>query len=128
MRSERQLPEGYWRQHDPEIVDHTIWFDRNVAGVELSVVARLKGPHVSNVQYRVRMKQPEGEYIDYMLKLEGFKELGELLIALHNFCRSPIFARESQSVDRLKQCLTAENITNWARLSELQRQKTNERP
>ena len=56
------------------------------AGYKLSVVARLKGPGVTNVQYKVRMENPRGDRIDYMLTLDGFKELGQLLVALHDFC------------------------------------------
>lgn len=108
---------------DSEILDHPVWNVCDTAGYKLSVVARLKGPGVSNVQYRIRMNDPKGEQIDYMLTLEGFKKLGELLIALHDFCRDPIFAREIQSVEKLKERLTAENITNWARLTELQSEK-----
>lgn len=107
-----------------EIVDHTVWHVRDRAGYELSVVARLKGPYVTNVQYKVRMKNPKGDHIDYMLTLDGFRELGELLIALHDFCKDPIFTKEVQSVEKLKECLTAENITNWAKLSKLQSEKT----
>jgi hypothetical protein len=109
---------------DFEIVDHTVWHVRDRAGYELSVVARLKGPHVINVLYKIRMANPKGDCMDYMLTLDGFKELGELLVALHDFCKDPIFTREVQSVEKLKECLTAENITNWAKLSKLQSEKT----
>jgi len=112
---------------DTEIVDHTVWRVQSRAGYELSVVARLKGPRVTNVQYKVRMASPKGDPVDYMLTLEGFKELGELLIALHDFCKDPIFTREVQSIERLKECLTAENITNWAKLSGFQSEKTKRR-
>jgi hypothetical protein len=73
------------------------------------------------------MASPKGDPVDYMLTLEGFKELGELLIALHDFCKDPIFTREVQSIERLKECLTAENITNWAKLSGFQSEKTKRR-
>jgi hypothetical protein len=104
-------------------VDHTVWHVQDRAGYELSVVARLKGPRVTNVQYKVRMVNPQGTQVDYMLTLDGFKELGELLIALHDFCRDPIFTKEVQSIKKLRECLTAENITNWARLSGFRSEK-----
>jgi len=69
-----------------EIVDHIVWHMQDRAGYKLSVVARLKGPGVTNVQYKVRMENPRGDRIDYMLTLDGFKELGQLLVALHDFC------------------------------------------
>jgi hypothetical protein len=109
---------------DSEVVDHKVWYARDRGGYELSVVARLKGPYVTNVQYKVRMENPKGDHVDYMLTLDGFKALGELLIALHDFCKDPIFTKEVQSIEKLKECLTAENITNWSKLSELQSEKT----
>jgi hypothetical protein len=97
------------------IVDHDVWCQRNKGNYELSIVARLKGPLVSNVQYMVRLKNPEDETIDFMSTLEGFKELGELLLALHDFCRLPIYANEKH-VDKLKELLTAENIKKFAEI------------
>jgi len=41
-----------------EIVDHIVWSQENRGLYKLSVVARLKGPLVSNVQYIVRLKTP----------------------------------------------------------------------
>jgi hypothetical protein len=41
--------------------------------------------------------------------MDGFKKLGELLIALHDFCKAPIYANE-RNVDTLKKLLTSENI------------------
>ena len=103
-----------------EIVDHTVWHQKNKGKYELSVVARLKGPLVSNVQYIIRLKNPENDTIDYMTTLEGFKELGELLLALHNFCKLPIYANEKH-VDKLKELLTPENIKNLAGIIETSR-------
>ena len=100
-----------------EIVDHTVWSQRNKGNYELSIIARLKGPLVSNVQYMVRLKDPENCTIDYMVTLTGFKELGELLLALHDFCKLPIYANEKH-VDKLKELLTAENIKKFAEIIE----------
>jgi len=98
-----------------KIVDHAVWHQRNKGNYELSIVARLKGPLVSNVQYMIRLKNPEDETIDYMTTLEGFKELGELLLALHDFCKLPIYANE-RHVDKLKGLLTADNIKKLAEI------------
>ncbi|MCJ7635136.1 hypothetical protein MUP77_22435 [Candidatus Bathyarchaeota archaeon] len=102
---------------DNNVVDHAIWTHRNRGGYELSVVARLKGPLVSNVQYTVRLKDPENLTIDYMVTLEGFRELGELFLALHDFCKLPIYANE-KDVEKLKGLLTTDNIKKFAGIIE----------
>jgi hypothetical protein len=105
-----------------EIVDHEIWTERNKGGFTLSIIARLKGPRVHNVQYMVRLgsMSPSKCDLSFMLSLDGFKELGELFIALHDFCREPIFANET-NVDKLRILLTSENIKNYAQISALKR-------
>jgi len=100
-----------------DVVDHAVWCHRNKGDYELSVVARLKGPLVSNVQYIVRLKNPDNLVIDYMVTLEGFKELGELFRALHDFCKLPIYANE-KDVEKLKGLLTTENIKKFAEIIE----------
>jgi len=100
-----------------DVVDHTVWCHRNKGSYELSVVARLKGPLVSNVQYMVRLRNPENSMIDYMVTLEGFKELGELFLALHDFCKLPIYAYE-KDVEKLKGLLTTDNIKKFAGIIE----------
>ncbi len=101
-----------------EIVDHVIWNEGNWGGYKISIVARLKGPNVYSVTYMVRLENREKQVIDFMLTLDGFKELGELCIALHDFCKEPIFINE-KNVDKLKQLLTVENIKNYAQISAL---------
>jgi len=96
-------------------VDHEIWGQENKGQYKLSIIARLKGPLVSNVQYILRLEEPEGYSIDFMTTLDGFKELGELFQALHYFCRLPIYANETHA-ERLKNLLTSENIKNFAEI------------
>jgi len=98
-----------------EIVDHTVWDQKNRGKYEFSIIARLKGPSVSNVQYILRLKDPEGNNIDYMTTLDGFKEVGELLLALHYFCKLPVYANETH-VEKLKELLTPENIKKFAEI------------
>ena len=100
---------------DAEIVDHLVWHQVNKGNYGLSVVARLKGPLVSNVQYILRLQHPEGYSIDYMTTLDGFKEAGELFLALHYFCKLPIYANEKH-VDKLSELLTPENIKKFAEI------------
>ncbi len=103
-----------------ETIDHVVCCQRNKGNYELSIIARLKGPLVSNVQYMVRLKNPENYTIDYMVTLDGFKEFGELFLALHDFCRLPIYANEKH-VEKLKEILTAENIKKFAEIIETSR-------
>jgi hypothetical protein len=63
----------------------------------------------------VRLRDPEDSEIDYMANLEGFKELGELFLALHNFCKLPIYA-DQRDVEKLKELLTVENIKKFSRI------------
>ena len=98
-----------------EIVDHVVWCERNRGNFELSIVARLKGPLVSNVQYMLRLRDPDDYAIDYMTTLDGFRELGELFQALHYFCKLPIYANEKH-VDKLRELLTPENIKKFAEI------------
>ena len=100
-----------------DIVDHTVWCHKNKGSYELSVVARLRGPLVFSVQYIVRLKNPGNDTIDYMATLDGFKELGELFLALHDFCKLPIYANE-KDVEKLKGLLTSENIKKFAEIIE----------
>jgi hypothetical protein len=108
---------------DEEIVDHVVWSEHNKSNFEISVIARLKGPRVSNVQYMVRLKNPQQDTMCYMVTLEGFRKLGELFLALHDFCKDPIFANE-RDVEKLKRLLTFENIKSFAELSKLRSGKT----
>jgi len=101
-----------------EIIDHVIWEQENRGQYKISIIARLKGPRVYNVQYVVRLEHPRKEGLDFMLTLDGFKELGELFIALHDFCKEPILVNET-NVDKLKQLLTTENIKNYTQISAL---------
>jgi hypothetical protein len=110
---------------DNDIVDHTIWTRRNKGNYELSVVARLKGPLVSNVQYTLRLRDPENLKIDYTVTLEGFRELGELFLALHNLCKLPIYANE-KDVEKLKRLLTTDNIKKSAEIIETSKLGKNE--
>ncbi len=98
-----------------EIVDHEVWGEQNKGNYGISIVARLKGPLVSNVQYILRLEDPEGDTIDYMTTLDGFKVLGELFQALHYFCKLPIYANEKH-VDKLRELLTPENKKKFAEI------------
>jgi hypothetical protein len=97
------MSEGY--------VDHTVWSHTNNGRYQLSIIARLQGPLVSNIQFMVRLRNPENVAIDYTATLDGFKQLGELFLALHNVCKHPMYA-DGQNIAKLKTLLTTENIKN----------------
>jgi len=101
-----------------ENVEHIVWHQKNRGDYKLSIVARLKGPLVSNVQYILRLIDPQGQIIDYLTTLDGFKELGELFLALHDLCKHKIYPDE-KDVDRLKELLTPDNIKNFAEFMKL---------
>ena len=100
-----------------EYVDHTVWTHTNNGGYQLSIIARLQGPLISNIQFMVRLRHPEGKIIDYTATLDGFKELGELFLALHTVCKHRMYANE-QNIAKLKTLLTTENIKNLSEFLE----------
>jgi hypothetical protein len=101
-----------------ETVDHLIWKESNSAHYAISIVARLKSPVFRNVAYLVRLENPQGEAIDFMLTLDGFKKLGELCNALSDFCKQPILTNEKE-VKALEKSLNYDNIINYAKISAL---------
>lgn len=92
-------------------VDTTVWSHTNKGNFQLLIIARLQGPLVSNIQFMVRLRHPDGNVIDYTATLDGFKQLGELFLALHNVCKHPMYA-DGQDIAKLKTLLTSENIKN----------------
>ena len=83
--------------------------ETNKGGYRLSIIARFEEPFP--VQYVIRVSSPEGIEVDYMSTLEGFKNIGELLTALHYFAKTKLYP---QDPIRLREVLTAENIKNFA--------------
>jgi hypothetical protein len=105
---------------ESEIVDHIIWEKTNLGHYKISIVARLNDPNFYNVAYMLRVENPKDQPIDYMLTLDGFRELGELCIALSKFCKKSISNNE-HDIEKLKKLLTSENIKNFTELLELQK-------
>jgi hypothetical protein len=103
-----------------EVIDHEIWSEKNRGQFKISIIARLKGPWVFNVRYMVRLEHPKKETLDIMLSLDGFKELGELFIALHDFCKESIPVNET-NIKKLKELLTSENIKNYVKFQRLKK-------
>jgi hypothetical protein len=67
-----------------EIINHVIWEEENLGRYKISIIARINDPNYHNVAYMIRLENPELQSIDFMLSLQGFKELGELCVALSN--------------------------------------------
>jgi hypothetical protein len=83
--------------------------DTNKGGYKLAIMAKFEEPFP--VQYVIRVSKPDGTGVDYMSTLEGFKNIGELLTALHYFAQTKLYP---QDPNRLREVLTAENIKNFA--------------
>lgn len=65
------------------------------------------------VNYIIRITTPDGVSSDYISSLEGFKNVGELLVALHSFAREKFYPKNPEE---LKEVLTAENIKSFVKL------------
>ena len=83
--------------------------ENNKGGYKLAIVARFEDPYP--VQYIIRLSTPQGTEVDYMSTLEGFKNIGELLTALHYFAKTKLYPKNT---DKLKEVLTAETIKSFA--------------
>jgi len=83
--------------------------ETNKGGYSLAVIARFEDPFP--VQYIIRVSPPEGDEVDFISTIEGFKNIGELLTALHYFAKTKLYPTDAF---RLKEVLTAENIKNFA--------------
>ena len=71
----------------------------------------------------VRLENPDDEIIDYMLTLDGFKELGELCVALSKFCEEIIIVNGEQ-LEHARKNLTYENIMNYVKISAMKKKKS----
>ena len=85
--------------------------ETNKGGYKLAIVARFEDPYP--VQYIIRLSEPDGTEVDYMSTLEGFKNIGELLSALHYFARTKLYPKDTA---KLREVLTAEKIKSFAEI------------
>jgi len=83
-----------------------IYSEENNGGYRISIVARLGGPGVTNIQYRIRISEPNNPDfpIDYVPTLAGFEQLGTLLVSLGEL------AKKSRYIE------TPEQADAWARV------------
>jgi len=85
--------------------------ETNKGGYKLEILAKFEDPFP--VLYIIRVSTPDGIEVDYLSTLEGFKNIGELLLALHHFAKKKMYPKKP---DELREVLTAENIKKFAQL------------
>jgi hypothetical protein len=91
--------------------ENVLLCEKNRGNFSLELVARF----VENrpVKYIIRITTPEGAPADYVSSLEGFRNFGELLVALHSFAEEKLYPTDTEE---LRKVLTAENIKSFAKL------------
>lgn len=83
--------------------------ETNKGGYRLEVIAKFEDPYP--VAYIIRVSTPEGTKIDYISTIEGFKNIGALITALHYFAQTKLYPKNTTE---LRKVLTAETIKNFA--------------
>ncbi len=91
------------------VYENVLLEDTNKGGYKLAIIARFEEPFP--VQYVIRVSTPDGVEVDYMSTLEGFKNIGELLTALHYFAQTKLYPQDPH---KLREVLTAEKIKSFA--------------
>ncbi len=92
-------------------IENVLLCEKNRGNFSLELVARFV--ENSPVKYIIRITTPEGDSADYVSSLEGFKNVGELLIALNSFAEEKLYPTDTE---KLREVLTAENIKSFAKL------------
>jgi ribonuclease HI len=104
-----KMGKGEEHQLNTNANENTLLRETNKGGYKLEVIAKFEEPYP--VSYTIRISTPDGVKADYISTLEGFKNIGELLMALHYFAHTKLYPKD---VNRLREVLTAENIKNFA--------------
>jgi len=91
------------------VYENILLEDMNKGGFRLAIIARFEEPFP--VQYRIRVSSPDGTEVDYVSTLEGLKNIGELLTAIHYFAQTKLYP---QDPEKLREVLTAEKIKSFA--------------
>jgi hypothetical protein len=66
-----------------------------------------------SVRYVVRITPPLGDKVDFVSTLDGFKHIGDMLLALHEFAGNKLYATDTE---KLKEVLTEDFIKNFVKL------------
>ena len=91
--------------------ENVLLLETNKGGYSLEILAKFEDPFP--VSYIIRVTTPQGVQADYISTLEGFKNIGELLMALHYFAETKLYPKDTE---KLREVLTAENIKNFAKV------------
>ncbi len=91
--------------------ENVLLYETNAGGYGLRIIAKFQDPFP--VSYAIRVTTPQGVQADFVSTLEGFKNIGELLLALHHFAGTKLYPRNTE---KLKEVLTADAIKNFAEL------------
>ena len=89
--------------------ENVLLHEKNQGGYSLAIIAKFQEPFP--VSYIIRITTPQGIQADFISTLEGFKNIGELLLALHYFAETKLYPKDTE---KLKQVLTADTIKNFA--------------
>lgn len=85
--------------------------ETNEGGYSLSIIAKFQDPFP--VSYMIRVTPPHGAPVDFVSTLKGFKNIGELLMALHHFAGTKLYPTNTE---KLKEVLTADFIKSFVEL------------
>lgn len=91
--------------------ENELMYETNDGGYSLRIIAKFQEPFP--VSYIIRVTPPQGAQVDFISTLEGLKNIGELLIALHHFARTKLYPTDTE---KLKKVLTADFIKSFAEL------------
>jgi hypothetical protein len=83
--------------------------EKNNGGYSLEILAKFQEPFP--VSYIIRVTTPQGTQVDFISTLDGFKNIGALLTALHYFAETKLYPKNTE---KLKEVLTADTIKNFA--------------
>lgn len=89
--------------------ENMLLHEKNNGGYSLAVLAKFQEPFP--VSYIIRVTTPQGTQVDFISTIEGFKNIGELLIALHYFAETKLYPKDTE---KLKEVLTADTIKHFA--------------
>jgi len=93
--------------------ENVLLHEENKGGYSLAIIAKFEEPFP--VSYVIRVTTPQGVKVDYISTLEGFKNIGELLMALHYFAETKLYPKNTE---KLREVLTADTIKNFAEVLE----------
>ena len=105
-----------------------IYSEENEGGYRISIVARLGGPNVTNIQYRIRIASPYNPDFptDYIPRLEGFEQLGTLLVSLGELARKSRYIYTPEEAEAWAKILYPELIHAIA--ASLRKGRTGQQP